>query len=168
MKERHTGWSRRDWNSKPRVEGASQSSHDEWKSSQPQSKWKEISLEMDALGSALTGKTYTWNESCKESAIRETELYKVMEIATEDEKQEDTGRNIKKTLKHLRKEEEQADEVRTLLDDMQQNVDEAEATVTETRRRLCREINECVKNFGDHTFSWIKCGKRCKATTPRR
>ena len=114
-----------------------------WRRSNPQGKWKEIFLEMDALGSALKEKTHTWNKSCRESAKRETELYKMIEIDTKDEKQEDTERNIiKKTLRQLRTEEDEADEVRTLLDDMQQNVDEAEAKVTGTRRRLYREIKE--------------------------
>ena len=48
---------------------------------------KEIYLEMEALGSALKEKTHTWNKSCKESAERETELYKMIEIATKDERQ---------------------------------------------------------------------------------
>ena len=53
-------------------ERVGQSSHDTWKSSQPQGKWKEISVEMDALGSTLKEKTNTWN-SCKDSAKRESE-----------------------------------------------------------------------------------------------
>ena len=92
MTERHTRWNskpKNHWRSSP-VEGAGQSSHDKLKSSTHQGKWKEISLEMDALGSALKEKTHTWNKSCQESAKRETELYKMIEIATKDEKQEDT------------------------------------------------------------------------------
>ena len=137
MTERHTRWSRRDWNSKPK----------------------------NHMCSALKEKTYAWIKSCKESAKRETELYKMIEIATKDENQEDTERNtIKKRPKPPRKEEEEADEARTLLDDMQQNVNEANAKKnTETRRRLYREINEYMhswtKNLDGHTISWIKCGK---------
>ena len=57
----------------------------------------------------------------------------MIEIVANDEKQEDNERNIiKKTLKHLCKEEVEADEARALLRDMQQNVDEAEAKVTGT------------------------------------
>ena len=41
---------------------------------------------------------------------RETELYKMIEIAAKDEEQEDHERNIiKKTLQQLRKEEDEAD-----------------------------------------------------------
>ena len=57
MTERHARWSKNDWYSKSKhqwrssaVFYAGQSSNDKWKSSKPQSKWKEISLEMDALG----------------------------------------------------------------------------------------------------------------------
>ena len=106
MTERHTGWSRKDWYSKPgrqrrssSGEGAGQSSHDKWKSWKPQGKWKEVSVEMDALGSALKEKTDTWKKSCKESARRETQLCKMIEIAEKDEKQEDNERSIiKRTL----------------------------------------------------------------------
>ena len=126
-------------------EDAGQSSHDKWKSSKIQGKWKEISLEMDALGSALKEKKHTWNKSCKECAKRETELYKMIETSAKDEKQEDKERSIiKKTLQQLRKAEDEADEAHALLNDMQQNVDEAEATV---RRRRHREIDE-------YMYSW--------------
>ena len=50
----------------------------------------------------------------------------MVEIAAIDERREDKERNIiKKTQIQLRKEDEEAGEARTLLDDMQQNVDEA-------------------------------------------
>ena len=85
MPERHTEWSRKDWNSRSKthlrssaVEDAGQSSHDKWKSSKIQGKWKEIFLEMDVLGSSLKEKKNTWNKSCQESAKRETELYKIV------------------------------------------------------------------------------------------
>ena len=51
------------------------------------------------------------------------------------------------TLEQLRKDEDEADEVRTLLDDMQHNVDEAEAKAIETRRRLYREIHEYMHSW---------------------
>ena len=63
------------------------SSHDTWKSSKPKGKSKAISAEMDALRSALKEKSNTWTKSCKESFKRETELFKMIEIAAKDEKQ---------------------------------------------------------------------------------
>ena len=45
------------------------------------------------------------------------------------------------------KEEEEAGEARTLLDDMQQNVDEADAKDTEPRSRLYRDINEYMHSW---------------------
>ena len=110
MTERHTGWSRKDWNSRSKthwrssaVEDAGQSSHDKWKSSKIQGKWKEVSREMDVLDSSLKEKKHIWNKSCKESAKRETELFKMTEICANDEKQEDNERNIiKKTPEQLR------------------------------------------------------------------
>ena len=41
----------------------------------------------------------------------------------------------------------EAEEARTLLYDMQQNVDEADASVTKTRSRLCPEINEYMHSW---------------------
>ena len=146
MTERHTGWSRRDWNSNPKhhwrssaVEGAGQSSNDKWKGSKIKDKWKEASFEMDALKEKTR---------CKESAKRESEFFKMVELAAIDERQEDKERNIiKKTLKQLRKDDEGAEEARTLLCDMHQNVDEADAKVTETRSRPHREINEYMHSW---------------------
>ena len=105
--ERRTRWSGRDWNSEPKshwrcspVEGAGQSSRDEWQSSKPQGKWKEISTEIDALGSALKEKSDTWTKSCRESTERESELHMMVELAAIDERHEDKESNIiKKTLK---------------------------------------------------------------------
>ena len=42
-----------------------QSSHDKWKSSKPQGKSKEISAEIDAVGTTVKEKTNTWNKSCR-------------------------------------------------------------------------------------------------------
>ena len=111
MTDRHARWSKKQRYSKskphwrsPAGEDAGQSSHDKWKSSKPQGKWKEISLEMDALESALKEKTHTWNKTCKENAKRESELYKMVELAAIDKRQEDKERSmLKDVLKKLRK-----------------------------------------------------------------
>ena len=103
-------------------------------------KGRESPLRWMCLGSSLKEKKNIWNKICKESAKRDTELYNIIEIAANDEKQEDNERNIiKKTLKQLCKEVDDADEARPLLHGMQQNVEEAEEKVTGTRRRLHRE-----------------------------
>ena len=49
----------------------------------------------------------------------------------------DNGR-LRKTLKLFRKERGEESAARELLDEMQQNVDEAHARVRETERRLCQ------------------------------
>ena len=36
--------------------------HTKWKSSKPEGKWKDISAEIDVLGSALNGKSNTWTK----------------------------------------------------------------------------------------------------------
>ena len=52
---------------------------------------------MDAVGTTVKEKTNTWN-SCKESASRETELYKMVEAAVMDEKHEERERDMIRDL----------------------------------------------------------------------
>ena len=49
---------------------------------------KEISAEIDAVGTTVKEKTKTWNKSCKESVKRDSELYKMVQAAAVDERQE--------------------------------------------------------------------------------
>ena len=71
-----------------------QSSHDTWDIFQPQGKWREISAEMDTVENTVKEKSSTWNKNCRESAKRETELYKMVEAAVMDEKQQEEERAI--------------------------------------------------------------------------
>ena len=65
---------------------------------------------MDAEGTTVKEKTNTWNKSCKESAKRETELYKMVEVAVMNEKQEESERGmIRDLLGELRKRREEVD-----------------------------------------------------------
>ena len=82
MTKKREGWQSEEWYGKtkyrwqqPAGEDGGQSSHDTWNISQPQGNWREISAEMDAVGTTVKEKTNTWNKSCKESAKRETELH---------------------------------------------------------------------------------------------
>ena len=68
MAERHTGWSRKAWHSKPKHQWRSVLGRARRKSSKLHGKLKEVSLEMNALGSALKEKTQTWKKSCKEKS----------------------------------------------------------------------------------------------------
>ena len=72
----------------PAGEEGGQSSHDKWRSTKPQGKWKEISAEIGAVGTTVKVKTNTWNKSCKESGKGESVLYKMVEQAAIDERQE--------------------------------------------------------------------------------
>ena len=57
-------------------------------------------------------------------------------------------------LNNFVKEEEEAEEARTLLYNMQLNVDKADAKVTEARGRL--SVSHGTRNLDDHTISWDK------------
>ena len=104
--DRHARWSKKDWyfkKTKPHWwpsagEEVGQTSHDKRKSSKPHGKWQEISVEMDTLGSTLKEETNTWTKSCKESAKRESELYKMVELAAIDQRQEDKERGMLKDV----------------------------------------------------------------------
>ena len=131
----------------PAREDGGQSSHDRWKKSQPQGKWREISAEMDAVGTTVKEKTNTWNKSCKESARRETELY-MIEAAVMDEKQEQKEREmIRELLEQLEKRREEEDEARGLIEEMQRNLDEAHNKSYEVERKLDRVLVEYTEAF---------------------
>ena len=64
-----------------------------------------ISTKIDAVGTSVKEKTNTWNNSCKESAKRVSELCKMVELAAVDERQQHKERNmLKDLLQQLQKE----------------------------------------------------------------
>ena len=88
----------------PAGEERRQSSQDQRKNTRPQGKWRGISAEVDAVGTTVKEKTSTWTQSCKESEKRDRELYKMIEHAAIDERQEHKERNmIKDLLRELQK-----------------------------------------------------------------
>ena len=94
---------------------------------------------MDALGTTVKEKTSTWNKSCKESAKRESELYKMIEQAAIDERQEHKERSmLEGILKQLQKEREDEYEARALIEEMQRNL--------ETERKLGRVLGEYISS----------------------
>ena len=113
------------------------SSQDKWRNSQPQGIWQEISAETDAVGTIVKEKTNTWNESFKESVMRESELCKMVEQAVIDERQEHRERSMTKYLLHqLQKRREEKDEARGLIDEAQRNLDEAHTRSCEVERKI--------------------------------
>ena len=118
MTEKRERWQNKEWKDQ-NPHGTSQPgktaarAHTHVENSQRSGKWKEISAEMDAVGTTVKEKTHTWNKSCKESVKRETELYEMVEAAVMDEKQEqkETGM-IRDLLGQLQKRREEEDEAR--------------------------------------------------------
>ena len=102
---------------------------------------REISMEIDAVGATVKEKTNTWNRSVKESVKRETELYKVVEAAVMDEKQQQKGGGmIRELLEQLQKRGEEENEARGLIEEMQRNLDEAQNRSYEVERKLDRVL----------------------------
>ena len=72
----------------------------------------------------------------------------MVELAAIDERQEDKERSmLKDVLKQLRKEREEEDEARALIEEMRQNLEEAHPRASETERKLCLK-------FGEYMHSW--------------
>ena len=93
-------------------------------------------------------KTNTWKKGGKENAKRESELYKMVEAAVEDEKQEQKERRMIRDLLHeLQKMREEEDEARGLIDEMQRNLDEAQNRCYELERKLDRVLREYIEAF---------------------
>ena len=99
MTKKREKWKSKDWygNKKSRWQqpargDGGQSSHDTWDTAKPKGKWREISAEIDAVGTSVEEKKNTWHKSGKESTKRETELFTMVEVAATDEKQEERER----------------------------------------------------------------------------
>ena len=68
-------------------------------------------------------------------AVKTGDILKLAEIAANDEKQGDEERHdINKLLKQLRKERNEEDEARALLEDMQKHLEEAQARASATEQ----------------------------------
>ena len=81
-----------------------QSSHDTWDTAKPKGKWRENSAEIDAVGIGVKEKKNTLHTSGKESRMRETELFTMVDVAATDEKQEERERcMIRDQLVEVRK-----------------------------------------------------------------
>ena len=94
----------------------------------------KISQNVEELGMVVTGNKNTWVKSCKETAKRETEIFKMMGSLADDAKTEDgDGGRIKNTSRKLRKEENEEYEASAFLEAIQKNVDEAHARASETK-----------------------------------
>ena len=124
------------------------SSHDKWRSSKPQGKWKAISAEIDTLGTTVKEKTNTWNKSCKDSAKRESELHNMVVQTAIDERQEHKARSVVKDLPmQFQKGREEEEKAFGLIEEMQRNLDEAQTRASETERKLGRVLGEFIYSY---------------------
>ena len=71
----------------------------------------------------------------RERAKRESELYKMVEQAAIDERQEHEERSLRTCQSNFKKKEEE-EEALGLTDEMQRNLDEAQARASQTERTL--------------------------------
>ena len=112
---------------------------------------------MDVLGSSLKDKKNTWNKSCVESAKRETELYKILEIAANDEMQEDNEMNRKHLNNFAKKKTKQRRLVpcRMMCSKTWPKQKSLELDVV----FIMKSTTACprgTKKLDDRTFPWIK------------
>ena len=100
------------------------------------------------MGTSVKEKSNTWNKGCKESTKRETGLFKVVEVAVTDEKQEERERVMIRDLRvELRKRREEEDEARNLIEEMQRNLDDAQNQSGEVEHNLNRILWEYIEAF---------------------
>ena len=93
-------------------------------------------------------KKNTWAKSCKESAKRETEIFKMMGCLADHAKEGGgDGNTIKKILMQLCDEEKEEYEACARLEAMQKNVNEAHTRASETAQRLFEEIEEYMRSL---------------------
>ena len=117
----------------------------------------KISAEIDAVGTIVKERTNTLNESCRESAKRESEFYKMVEQEAVDERQELKERSIlKDLLQQLQKEREEEEEARGFIEEMQCILDEAQASPSETERKLGRVLGEYINSIH---HARTRCGR---------
>ena len=73
----------------------------------------------------------------------------MFELAAVDERQEHKERSMLKDLpQQLQKEREEEEEARGLAEEMQRNIDEAQARASETERKLDRVHGEYIYSYG--------------------
>ena len=160
MTEKRERWQGKEWYGgtksrwqQPAAGGeGGQSSHDTWDISRPKGKGREISAEMDAVATAVKEKSTFWNQkSCKESTKREAELFKMVEVAVTDEKQEERERGmIRDLLVELRKSpkgRDEEDERKNLIEEMQRNLHDAQNKSYEVEQKLNRTLWEYIDAF---------------------
>ena len=144
MTEKRERWQGKDWNGRtksrwqqPAGGEGGQSLHDAWDIAKQWGRRREISAEMDAVGTAVKEKTSTWHKSCKESTKRKTELFTIVEVAVTDEKHNEKERcMIRDLLVELRKRMEEEDEARNLIEEMQRNLDDARNKSYDAEQKL--------------------------------
>ena len=145
----------KDWGTKSKlqlharpVDDNAQSSQDQWKNSTNKNERKEVSRKFHELASTLREKSHTWNKNCKDSDKREGDLLKLAELAAQDEKHEDEERhNINKLLRQLREERKEEDEARALQEEMQKNLEEAQARASATEQKVFGRFDEYMRTW---------------------
>ena len=86
-------------------------------------------------------KKITWHKSDSESSKRETDLYTMVESAATDEKQEERGRGgLSGGLGDFRKRNDEEDEARCLVEEMQRHLEAAQNNSYEAEHRLCSAL----------------------------
>ena len=142
------------------IEDAGQSTEDQRKRSKSRGKWEDISHNEKE-------KKNTWHNSCKEGSKRETVIYTLPESMADEATVEDGDRGrLRKTLKQLRKERDEANEALAFLEEMQQNLDERTPEPLKPNGDCARSLRiTCThgtKKLEDQTTSAPKSGKGCK------
>ena len=154
MSEKSEKWKSREWYGttktrwqQPAGNSGGQSSLDAWEHAKPKGKWKEVSAEYEAINALVKEKKITWHKSGKESSKREAD-HTMVESAATDEKYEERSRDkLSDWLEEFRERNNEEDEVRCLIEEMQRNLEAAQNKSYEAEQRLCSALREYVDTF---------------------
>ena len=163
VKEKHARWSQKEshsqskphWRS-PAGEDAGQSLPDKWKSSKTPGHMERDLPRDGCVGVSLGRKDAHLEQELQRK--RQKRVFLKQDDRNRSARRKTRGQRkkhacLKDTLKKLRKEREEENEARALLEEMQQNLEEAHARASETERKLYREL-------GEYTHSWEKALER--------
>ena len=150
------------------MDNTAQGSQDRWKNCSNKGEWKEVSRETHEWASTLEEKSHTWNEKLYRQC-QTRDMFKLAEMAANDEKEADEERhNINELYKQRAKKEKM--KMKFVLVEMQNHLEEAQARASATELQVSGRYDKHMRTWdevGDHTSSWTKDGRCCRAIRQR-
>ena len=88
MADKHSKWQSKAWSSSQDHWSEARSSEEAWKCNCKDTRWTEVTRDLEHLQKVIYDKKNTWHKSMKETLKRDNDLLVAMESAPEDEEEE--------------------------------------------------------------------------------